>query len=148
MIQFETQGIILDMKASSKNDALKELIEAVHPQCSDIDPTVLLTVLMEREQVGSTGVGHGIAIPHGKVPGLNEFLLCFGRSTKGIGFEAIDNRPVHLFVLILSPTGMSNEYLQTLARISRLLKDQFNRNLLFQAKTTKDILALFNTPET
>ena len=135
------------MKATSKNEALQELIAAVSSQCAQLDPETLLMVLKDREQVGSTGVGHGIAIPHGKRPGLTRLLLCFGRSKKGISFEAIDNRPVHLFVLILSPTGMADEYLQTLARISRLLKVERNRKLLLQAKTIQKILTLFNTPE-
>jgi PTS system nitrogen regulatory IIA component len=90
-------------------------------------------------------VGNGVAIPHAKVPGLEEMILCFGRSTRGISFDAVDNRPVHLFVQILSPMGMANEYLQTLARISRILKEEQNRRLLMQAASKEDIVALFNS---
>lgn len=135
------------MKASGKDEALLELATAVHSGCATIDPTALFTVLQEREQVGSTGVGNGVAIPHAKMPGLDRLLLCFGRSKGGVNFEAIDKRPVHLFVQILSPTGVADEYLQTLARISRLLKVEANRRLLLQVKTKQEILDLFNTPK-
>ena len=135
------------MKATSKDEALLELATAVHSRCTNVDPEVLFSVLQEREQVGSTGVGNGVAIPHAKVPGLNRLLLCFGRSRGGINFEAIDNRPVHLFVQILSPTGMADEYLQTLARISRLFKVESNRRHLLDVETKQEIIDFFNRPE-
>jgi len=147
MIQLEKECIILDMKAASKGEALHELATAVHSRCARVDADVLLRVLQEREQVGSTGVGNGIAIPHAKVPGIEQLSLCFGRSKGGISFEAIDNRPVHLFVQILSPIGMTDEYLQSLARVSRLLKSEDNRRLLLQAKTEQEIFDLFNSSE-
>jgi PTS system nitrogen regulatory IIA component len=147
MLKLGEQCIILEMRSRSKDEALDELATTVHSQCTDVDPTVLLDVLREREQVGSTGVGHGVAIPHAKVPGLDQLLLCFGRSVKGISFDAVDNRPVHLFVQILSPTGMADEYLRSLARISRLLKVGDNRKFLLQATTKQEILDFFNSPE-
>ncbi|HHD64701.1 MAG TPA: PTS sugar transporter subunit IIA [Desulfobulbaceae bacterium] len=147
MLKLGEQCIILEMKSKSKNEALEELSTTVHSQCTVVDPTVLLDVLREREQVGSTGVGNGVAIPHAKVPGLDQLLLCFGRSVKGISFDAIDNRPVHLFVQILSPMGMADEYLRTLARISRLFKIESNRKFLLQARTKQEILDFFNAPE-
>lgn len=148
MPQLEEQCVILEMQATSKDEALQELVEAVHSQCADLDPAALLTVLQEREEVGSTGVGNGIAIPHGKVPGLGRFLLGFGRSSRGVNFESVDNRPVHLFILILSPTGKAGEYLQTLARISRLLTGKDNRKRLLAAREKQDILAILNAADT
>ena len=147
MLQLGKECIILDMKAASKDEALHELATAAHSKCARVDADVLLRVLQEREQVGSTGVGNGIAIPHAKVPGIEQLLVCFGRSKRGVSFEAIDNRPVHLFVQILSPIGMADEYLQSLARISRLLKSEDNRRLLLEAKTEQEILDLFNSSE-
>lgn len=147
MLRLKEQCIILDMKASDKDDALQELASAVHSNCPAITADALLTVLQEREQVGSTGVGNGVAIPHAKVAGLDSLLLCFGRSRKGVNFEAVDNRPVHLFVQILSPAGMAYEYLQTLARISRLLKVEGNRRSLLEAGSKQEILDIFNAPE-
>ncbi len=147
MLQLKEQSIILEMKAGGKEDALQELATAVHASCAGIDPEVVFSVLQERELVGSTGVGNGIAIPHAKVSGLDRLVLSFGRSRKGVNFEAIDNQPVHLFVQILSPTGMANEYLQALARISRLLKVEANRRSLLEAGTKEEILTIFNAPE-
>jgi len=147
MLTLGHQCIILEMKSTGKDEALKELADTIHASCSDVDPAMLLTVLQEREQVGSTGVGNGVAIPHAKVPGLDRLILCFGRSSAGISFEAVDNRPVHLFVQILSPTGRPDEYLRSLARISRLLKKEANRRFLMQATDKEQILALFNSPQ-
>ena len=144
MLTLDHQCIILEMQSTGKDEALKELAAAIHASCSDVDPAMLLNVLQEREQVGSTGVGNGVAIPHAKVPGLDRLVLCFGRSSTGISFEAIDNRPVHLFVQILSPTGRADEYLRSLARISRLLKKEANRRLLMQATDKQQVLDLFN----
>jgi PTS system nitrogen regulatory IIA component len=147
MLKLGEQCIILEMKSGNKAEALEELVTAVHSRCTEVDPAVLLNVLREREQVGSTGVGSGVAIPHAKVPGLDQLLLCFGRSGNGISFEAIDNRPAQLFVQILSPVGMADEYLHSLARISRLLKVEANRKFLLQAQTKREILEFFNSSE-
>ncbi|MCF6188557.1 MAG: PTS sugar transporter subunit IIA [Desulfobulbaceae bacterium] len=147
MLQLKEQSIILEMKAGGKEDALQELAAAVHASCTEIDPETVFSAVQERELVGSTGVGNGVAIPHAKMSGLDRLVLSFGRSRKGVNFEAIDNRPVHLFVQILSPTGMAYEYLQTLARISRLLKVEANRRSLLEAVTKQEILDIFNAPE-
>jgi len=93
--------------------------------------------------VGSTGVGNGVAIPHGKIEGLEDILLCFGRSRIGINFDAIDKREVYLFVLLISPAGKGGEYLQTLARVSKILKKSTNRNRLLDLATRDEIEALF-----
>ena len=146
MVQLEEQCIILELESNSKEAVLHELAGAAHDECPLIDLDTMYQILTEREQLGSTGVGNGVAIPHGKVPGLEKMLLCFGRSGPGISFEAADNRPVHLFVMILSPPGMAEEYLQTLAHVSRLLKDATTRNNLLQAAAAETILELFNRP--
>jgi len=147
MLELKEQSIILEMQADGKEDALHELAAAVHASCTGVDPEAVFSVLQERELVGSTGVGNGVAIPHAKMSGLDRMFLSFGRSRRGVNFEAIDNRPVHLFVQILSPTGMAHVYLQTLARISRLLKVESNRRALLEAGTKQEILAIFNAPE-
>ncbi len=147
MLTLGHQCIILEMQSTGKDEALRELASAVQTCCGDVDPDMLVNVLQEREQVGSTGVGNGVAIPHAKVPGLDRPVLCFGRSSTGISFEAIDNRPVHLFVQILSPTGKADEYLRSLARVSQLLKNEANRRLLMQATDKQQILDLFNSDQ-
>jgi PTS system nitrogen regulatory IIA component len=111
--------------------------------CGRFTEEVLYKVLLERESVGSTGVGNGVAIPHGKIEGLDEILLCFGRSKAGIDFNAIDKRDVYLFMLMISPAGKGGEYLQTLARVSRILKLSSNRQRLLDCASRDEIVALF-----
>ena len=137
------EAIILEMKAASKEGALRELAGLAATQCGRFTEETLFNVLGEREAVGSTGVGNGVAIPHGKISGLEDILLCFGRSHEGIDFDAIDNRPVHLFVLLLSPAAKATEYLRALAGVSRLLKHNGNRGRLLASRTKEEILALF-----
>ena len=144
MVPLDKQYIILELESTGKDGVLRELAATVHAQCPLIDMDTLSQVLTEREQLGSTGVGNGVAIPHGKVTGLEKMLLCFGRSSSGISFDAVDNQPVHLIVMILSPPAMAGEYLQTLARVSKLLKDATTRNRLLQAADAETILELFN----
>lgn len=144
MPELTEEGIILELKARSKGELLHELAAAAQRLCSHLQAEAVHQVLQEREQIGSTGVGNGIAIPHGKLPDLQKLLLCFGRSVRGIPFEAKDKMPVHLFVMILSPAEMAAEYLQTLGRISKLLKDDSIRAKLLQAASTKTVQQLFS----
>lgn len=144
MIRLEKQCIIPELQSTGKEAVLRELAEAVHANHPGIDLDTMTRVLAEREQLGSTGVGKGIAIPHGKLPGLDKLLLCLGRSRRGISFDAKDNRPVHLFVMILAPIDMAEEYLQALGWVSRLLKDAATRNKLLHAADEETILDLFN----
>lgn len=143
MVRLNNASIILEMKATSKEGALRELAALAAVECGRFTEEILYSVLLERETLGSTGVGNGVAIPHGKIKGLDDILLCFGRSRAGINFEAIDNRPVHLFVLLLSPAGKAAEYLQALARVSKILKNTTKRQQLLNFPTREEIVALF-----
>ncbi|MCW5203173.1 PTS sugar transporter subunit IIA, partial [Desulfobulbus sp. US4] len=125
---------------------LEEMAGAAQKNNPELKSEIIQQVLMEREQLGSTGVGNGVAIPHGKLHGLEQCMVCFGRSTKGIGFEAKDNKPVHLVVMILSPMNMAEEYLQTLARVSKLMNNESKRNKFLHASSKKSIQQLFNVP--
>jgi PTS system nitrogen regulatory IIA component len=146
MIQLKEQCILLELESDNKESLLDEMAEAIQVQHPSVNTNSIKQVLMEREQLGSTGVGNGVAIPHGKLPGLEQCLLCFGRSIQGIGFDAKDNKPVHLFVMILSPVDMAEEYLQTLAKVSRLLNNESNRSKFLQATSKKTVQQLFNRP--
>ena len=137
------EAIILEMKATSKESALRELAGVAATQCGRFTEEILYNVLLEREAVGSTGVGNGVAIPHGKIAGLDSILVCFGRSREGVDFDAIDNRPVHLFVLLLSPAATATEYLRALAGISRMLKHEGSRERLLESTSKEEIQALF-----
>ena len=144
MVQLQKQCIILEFEATDKEGVLRELAGAVHANHPLIDQATMTNILAERELLGSTGVGNGIAIPHGKVPGLDKLLLCLGRSAAGVNFDALDNRPVHLFMMILSPPDMAGEYLQTLARTSKVFKDTDLRNQILTAVDAETIVQLFN----
>jgi PTS system nitrogen regulatory IIA component len=143
MLKLKKETIIMDMQAASKEGALRELAARAAVQCGRFTEEILYNVLLEREAVGSTGVGNGVAIPHGKIEGLDEITLCFGRSKTGLNFEAIDKQPVHLFVLLISPAGKAGEYLQALAQVSKILKKSTNRQRLLDCKNWEEIAALF-----
>ncbi|MFQ5480956.1 MAG: PTS sugar transporter subunit IIA, partial [Thermodesulfobacteriota bacterium] len=97
--------------------------------------------LFAREQLGTTGIGHSVALPHGKLKGVNEIKVFFGRSTEGVDFKAIDNEPVHLIFLIIAPENSAADHLKLLACISRILKSQELRRRLMNAD---DPVSIFN----
>jgi PTS system nitrogen regulatory IIA component len=111
------------LSADSKQGVLEEMargLAEVHPQ---IDPRRLVDVLLEREKLGSTAIGDGIAIPHGKLPGLGAVLGAFGRHAAGLDFQSLDGAPTRLFFLLVAPEDSAGLHLKALARVSRLLKD-------------------------
>ena len=147
MLHLEPDNILLAMTTRNKEGALQELAAVLQQQCPQVSLAAIYQVLDERELVGSTGVGNGVAIPHGRVEGLERLLYCFGRSHDGISFDAIDNQPVHYFFLILSPPNVTEEYLQILAQASRLLKQPEKRRQLRLATTAQEISDIFQGAE-
>jgi PTS system nitrogen regulatory IIA component len=110
------------LQASSKKHILQEL--ACQASCATgLDERAVLDVLLERERLGTTGVGSGIAIPHGKLPGLDKLYGCFVRLETPIDFDSVDNEPVDLIFLLLAPESAGADHLKALARISRILRD-------------------------
>jgi len=123
--------VLEQLVAGNKRDALAELAGVFAQGRTKVDSEAMLHALLERERLGSTGIGDGIAIPHGKLPGLEEMVVSFGRSRDGIAFEAMDGKPVHLFFLLMAPENSAGLHLKALAKISRMLKDaNFRKNLL------------------
>ncbi|OCC14552.1 PTS IIA-like nitrogen-regulatory protein PtsN [Dissulfuribacter thermophilus] len=114
--------IIADLSAASKDEVLQKLAQKASDLVQGVAPEAIFETLKEREQLGSTGIGNGIAIPHGKIHGLERLLVIFARSKEGVPFEALDHQPVHAIFLLLAPETASTAYLKILARISRLLK--------------------------
>lgn len=145
MLSLRKEHIKLSMEATNKEGALRELAEMAASTDNNISAQTLCRIMLDREIIGSTGVGNGIAIPHGKTDQLEEIILCFGRSLRGINFDAIDNRPVHLFLMLLSPKTVAAEYLKTLAQASKILKDEDNREKLLNAATSLQVLEIFDT---
>lgn len=127
-------AIVPDLKASNKNGALTQLTDALKEVESGIDRDEVISVLLERERLGSTGIGEGVAIPHGKLKTIDQLLLSFGRSREGVDFDSMDGKPAHLFFLLVAPEDSVGIHLKTLARISKLLKNAEVRNKLLEAE--------------
>ncbi len=126
----DKNSIISNLKARDKKGAIDELANAVSPT-TKVSGTEIATVLMEREQLGSTGIGGGIAIPHGKLNRIESIIVGFGLSREGVEYDSLDNKPVHIFLLLLTSENSTGGHLKVLAQISKLLKmDQFKQQLL------------------
>ena len=136
---FKPQFVIPDLKAHDKKGVLEELLEIVTGQESSLNKGTLLQVLLERERLGSTGIGDGVALPHGKLRGLDNLLLSFGRSIEGLDFDSIDEQPAYLFFLLLAPENSAGMHLKSLAKISRMLKDGNLRQQLMRAQSREEI---------
>jgi PTS system nitrogen regulatory IIA component len=134
--------IISDLKAHDKKGALEELSQVLTEQDPSLNKGYLLQVLLERERLGSTGIGEGIALPHGKVKKLDRLLISFGRSMEGLGFDSVDEKPAYLFFLLVAPENSAGAHLQALAKISRLLKDSNFRHRLMDANTRDEIFKI------
>jgi PTS system nitrogen regulatory IIA component len=125
------EAIVDDLRGTDKRAVLAEFAHLGH-QLLKIDQEAILNVLLNREKLGSTAVGHGVAIPHGKIAGLPQMMALFGRSKKGVDFQSHDQKPSQLFFVILAPESAIGNYLHALARLSRLMKDERVRNLIFK----------------
>ncbi len=136
--------IQIDLKAACKRDVLSCMAQKA-AQISGEDCENILETLIERERLGSTGVGDGVAIPHGKIEGLNRIVGVFTRLEEPVDFEALDNAPVDLCFLLLAPANATAAHLKALARVARLLRDPENRKALRQADTAETFFAIATT---
>jgi len=131
--------IIAHLSSHNKAGVILELIHHLTSQVPGLDAQEMSRVIQERENLGSTGIGEGIAIPHGKMKDLNDFFILFGRSREGVDFQSMDNKPAHLFFLLLAPEDSASTHLKVLARISRLLMDGGFRKNLMEATSADEI---------
>jgi PTS system nitrogen regulatory IIA component len=125
--------VIASVAASTKAGVLDELAAAVVARHPEIGRPQLIAALEERERLTSTAIGDGVAIPHGKLPGLRRVFAAFGRSVAGVDFQSVDGKPTHLFFLLVAPEESAEAHLKALARLSRLLKDDAFRARLRDA---------------
>jgi PTS system nitrogen regulatory IIA component len=125
--------VVPALQGRTKDDVIEELAEVVSKHHPEIDHWRLVGALQDRERLNSTALGEGVAIPHGKLPGLRRVIAAFARSTGGVDFSSIDGKPTHLFFLLVAPEDSAGAHLKALARISRLLKDESFRARLMQA---------------
>lgn len=134
----------LNLKSRSKKQALAELAEFISRSGKLKSKKLFLKCLIEREKLGSTGIGNGVAIPHAKTKAAGGFILGFARSDAGIDFGALDGEKTFLFFVLASPQADVGGHLKILAEISRLVKDKFIVYLLKKAKTKKEILNIIS----
>ncbi|PWB62174.1 MAG: PTS fructose transporter subunit IIA [Deltaproteobacteria bacterium] len=136
-------GVVDDLRAGTKEGVLREMSEVVAANVPSLSAQGLTSILMDRESLGSTGIGDGVAIPHGKVPGIDRLVAVFGRSREGVQFHSLDGKPAHLFFLVVAPEHSAGMHLKALARISRLLKDARFRTALIDARDADDLRRIF-----
>ena len=136
------QAVVSALAARTKAQALQELCDSLARAHPTLDARKLMDVLQDREKLGSTGIGEGVAIPHGKLQGLPQLLASFGVSREGIDFEAIDGKPTHLFFALVAPENSAGVHLKALARISRLFKSPTFRAAILQAREPAQIYEL------
>ena len=134
------EAVFPALKAKTKKQALQELAQRA-AKLTGLDARDILDTLLQRERLGSTGVGRGIAIPHGRVPALRRIVTLFARLDEAIDFEALDDEPVDLIFLLLAPEHAGADHLKALARISRLLREP---STIEKLKAAKDRAALYS----
>jgi PTS system nitrogen regulatory IIA component len=135
----DASRIIPELEQKEKRAVLKELAERFAALDHSLNSQSLFDTLLEREQISSTAIGEGVAIPHGKMIGARKLTGIFARSVRGADFESLDGGLTHLFFVLLAPEDSAADHLKALARISRLLKDGTFRARLMQGRTAEDI---------
>ena len=138
---------LVDLKGETKEDIIAELVDtlAVGDAISDRDK--VLQAVLEREKIMSTGIGDGIAIPHGKSDAVEKLVAALDTQRRGVDFEALDGEPAYVFFLLVSPANVSGPHIKALARISRLLKNDDFKKKLIAAETAAEIIEIIETEE-
>lgn len=141
------KAIIMDIKSKEKLEAIRELVDYMVAKKFVKNGEKFLQALAKRENLESTGIGNGIAIPHARTDAVNDLLLAFARSPEGVDFSSIDGKPSYLIFLIASPENKKSEYIMTLAKLSRLLRKKEVRDKLRTAASAKEILKIIKDHE-
>jgi nitrogen PTS system EIIA component len=135
-------SIIANLAGTNKEEVLRETTDFMQNQNMIKDKETLFNTLMEREKLGSTGIGENVAIPHGKSDELSQIIIVFGRSIEGVEFESLDQKPVHFVCMVIAPSNSTGQHLKALARISRLFKNQNLREGILKLQDANQIYAL------
>jgi PTS system nitrogen regulatory IIA component len=138
------EWVIPDLQGADKASILKELSMVLVKPCKATSEEELLQVLLDREKLGSTGIGEGIAIPHGRLKKLKKFFISFGRSAKGVDFDSIDRKPSYLFFLVMAPENSAVDNLKLLSRIVTLLKEPSFKKRLMEAPSRKELFQIIS----
>jgi PTS system nitrogen regulatory IIA component len=134
----QPQAVIADLTGRTAAEVLAELCRPV-AQANGLEATRLVQVLLDREKLGSTGVGDGVAIPHGKLAGLPALVATFGRSREGIEYRSADGRPAKLFFALFAPENSAGAHLKALSRVSRIFRLPAFREAILAAPTGEEI---------
>ena len=141
------ESVIADLLADNKIDAIKEMVYHLKENNFIKNEETLFNTLMEREKLGSTGIGENVAIPHGKSNETTEIITVLARSIKGIEFESLDQKPVHFICMVIAPANSTGQHLKALARISRLFKNQGLREGILQAENPDVIYSIITNED-
>ena len=136
------KAVCANLKAATKDEVIEELLELLLKAQVIKDKKKLIKILLDREALGSTGIGQGVAIPHGKSASVKQLVAAFGISEKGVDFDSLDGEKVYIFFLLVAPEDSAGPHLKALARISRILKDRYFRDTLKLAKEEKTLLKI------
>lgn len=142
-----TTAVKVPLVSTTKRGAIEELVDVLAAAGLANDPDTLKRVVWERETQRSTGIGEGLAIPHGKCPTINQLVMAVGRPEKPIDFDSIDRKPVRLIVLLASPPDRTSDHIQALGRISRMMTNAAFREATYSAKTAEELYSLFARAE-
>ena len=136
------KSVIVGLKGQTKREVLEELVDILEVGDKITDRQKVLEAVLQREEIMSTGIGHGIAIPHGKSEYVTELGGVLGIKQEGVDFDALDGKPTYIFFLLVSPMDVSGPHIKALARISRLLKGEDFRQHLIHASDKEDAIAI------
>jgi len=141
------ERVKVPLDSRTKSEVLEELVRLVSPDRPDMDTSAVLASVRERETVLSTGIGGGVAIPHGKTPTVDQLVLAAGVSRTAIDFDALDGKPVQLFFLLVGPESAAGAHVKALSRISRLLRRESLRAGLLAAESAEEFLRVVRASE-
>ena len=147
IVEFLRPECVIDSLTGQTGQAVLAVLCRPLAQTQRADGQRLLETLLEREKLGSTGIGEGVAIPHGKVPGLPALMASFGRAPAGVDFRAIDGKPTYLFFALFAPENSAGAHLKALARISRIFKNAAFRDTILKARSAADIYHLIEVED-
>ena len=142
-----SESSLVDLKGETKEDIITELVDILAVGDAIIDRDKVLQAVLEREKIMSTGIGDGIAIPHGKSDAVKELVAALGTQRRGVDFEALDGEPAYVFFLLVSPANVSGPHIKALARISRLLKNDDFKKKLIAAGSSAEIIEIIEVEE-
>ena len=136
------ESVISDLVGKNKPEVIKEMTKCLKTNNMIKNDQALFETLMEREKLGSTGIGENVAIPHGKSDEVSQIIIVFARSLNGVNFESLDQKPVHYVFMVIAPAHSTGQHLKALAKISRLFKNQVLREGILKSKNSDAIYSL------